>query len=60
MGSSARASARLLRRAGYHLACTTREGRVTHFTNRYRIPRFEVLDWDGDELARHLTRALAG
>ena len=59
MGSNPNATARLVRKAGYALACTTREAPVTRFTSRYRIPRVEALDWDGDEFGRRVSRALA-
>jgi peptidoglycan/xylan/chitin deacetylase (PgdA/CDA1 family) len=51
---------RLVKKAGFALACTTRRGRVTRRTRRYRIPRLAVHDWDGDRFAREVWRALAG
>jgi peptidoglycan/xylan/chitin deacetylase (PgdA/CDA1 family) len=41
----------LVREAGYGRACTTIHDRVRRRTDPYRIPRFIVLDWDGDEFA---------
>lgn len=45
---------RLVHRAGFALACTTDEGRVTPHTRPYRIPRLSVGDWNGEEFADHI------
>jgi peptidoglycan/xylan/chitin deacetylase (PgdA/CDA1 family) len=45
-----------VREAGFALACSTLPGCVRRRTSRFALPRFTVLDWDGDEFAK----ALAG
>jgi peptidoglycan/xylan/chitin deacetylase (PgdA/CDA1 family) len=45
-----------VREAGFALACSTLPGCVRRRTSRFELPRFTVLDWDGDEFAK----ALAG
>jgi peptidoglycan/xylan/chitin deacetylase (PgdA/CDA1 family) len=41
----------LVREAGYGCACTTIHDRVRRRTDSYRMPRFIVVDWNGDEFA---------
>jgi peptidoglycan/xylan/chitin deacetylase (PgdA/CDA1 family) len=38
----------LVREAGYDRACTTVADRVKRRTDPYRIPRYQVQDWNGD------------
>jgi len=45
----------LVHKAGFELACTTEKRVVTRWTNRYRIPRFTIPDWDGEEFAQRIT-----
>jgi peptidoglycan/xylan/chitin deacetylase (PgdA/CDA1 family) len=45
----------LVRKAGFELACTTDKRAVTRWTNRFRIPRFTIPNWDGEEFARRIT-----
>jgi peptidoglycan/xylan/chitin deacetylase (PgdA/CDA1 family) len=45
-----------VRETGYALACSTLPGCVHRRTSRFELPRFTVLDWDGDDFAN----ALAG
>jgi peptidoglycan/xylan/chitin deacetylase (PgdA/CDA1 family) len=51
---------RLVRKAGYELACTTRPGRVTRTTRKLRIPRLAVRNWGREEFISEVTRALDG
>lgn len=44
----------LVRKAGFDLACTTEKRAVTRWAHRYRIPRFTIPDWDGEEFARRI------
>lgn len=45
---------RLTRAAGFECACTTVENTVWRYSDPFRMPRFAVEDWDGDEFARRL------
>ena len=54
------ATVRLVREAGYRLACTAYPGLTRTWTDRYRLPRVVVEDWDGDEFARRLRDWLPG
>jgi peptidoglycan/xylan/chitin deacetylase (PgdA/CDA1 family) len=46
--------------AGFHSACAC-EGRVVvPRSHPLRLPRLDVLDWDGDTFAKHLERWLHG
>lgn len=49
-----------VRQSGFHRACTTIPRAVTLFSTRYRLPRFAVRDWTGDEFSRQLERWFAG
>jgi peptidoglycan/xylan/chitin deacetylase (PgdA/CDA1 family) len=44
----------LVEEAGFSCACSTERGRVEEHSDRFRLPRFAVRDWDGDKLARRL------
>jgi peptidoglycan/xylan/chitin deacetylase (PgdA/CDA1 family) len=57
-GSYGRPTVRILRSAGFTLACTTHSDPITRLTSRYLLPRRSVLDWDGDEFERRLRRWL--
>lgn len=54
------ATARLVREAGFRLACTAYPGLTRTWTDRYRLPRVVVEDWDGDEFGRRLADWLPG
>jgi peptidoglycan/xylan/chitin deacetylase (PgdA/CDA1 family) len=55
-GDHDRVSKRLVREAGFELACTTVEDTVGRRTDPFLLPRFAVGDWDGEEFARRLQR----
>lgn len=44
----------ILRRVGFECACTTAQKTVRPSADPFRLPRIQVLDWDGDEFARQL------
>jgi peptidoglycan/xylan/chitin deacetylase (PgdA/CDA1 family) len=46
----------LVEEAGFERACSTVSAKVDVKCDRFRLPRVEVLDWDGDEFARKLRR----
>ena len=50
-----RDSIALVRDAGFQLACATQASVVSRGHDRFQLPRFQVLDWDGEEFARQLT-----
>jgi peptidoglycan/xylan/chitin deacetylase (PgdA/CDA1 family) len=46
----------LVQAAGFERACSTVSARVQPQSDRFQLPRVEVLDWDGDAFARKLRR----
>ena len=40
--------------AGFTIACTTAERLVSDRSDRLALPRFQVLDWGGDEFQARL------
>jgi peptidoglycan/xylan/chitin deacetylase (PgdA/CDA1 family) len=56
-GDCAPATVSLVREE-FRCACSTRAAAVSRDSDRFRLPRFEVRDWDGDEFACHLRRWL--
>jgi peptidoglycan/xylan/chitin deacetylase (PgdA/CDA1 family) len=46
--------AALAQEAGYSSACSIHPGPLYRQSNRFRLPRLKVGDWDGDRLARVL------
>lgn len=49
---------RLVRRLQFRQACTVSQGLVTRQADPYLLPRFVVLDWDGDRFERNLRQWL--
>jgi peptidoglycan/xylan/chitin deacetylase (PgdA/CDA1 family) len=49
----------LVRDAGYARACTTVTGPVPRRMDTYRIPRYQVRDWDGESFLAQLSSWLA-
>jgi peptidoglycan/xylan/chitin deacetylase (PgdA/CDA1 family) len=49
-------STRLAREAGYHLACAGAPGVVRPWSDRFRVPRMVVGDWEVDQFAARLER----
>jgi peptidoglycan/xylan/chitin deacetylase (PgdA/CDA1 family) len=46
----------LVQEAGFTRACSTISAGVTQKNDRFQLPRVEILDWDGEEFARRLSR----
>jgi peptidoglycan/xylan/chitin deacetylase (PgdA/CDA1 family) len=44
----------IVRQAGFTCACTTAHATARPGADPFRLPRIQVLDWDGDEFARQL------
>jgi hypothetical protein len=49
-----RRTVRLARKAGFLLACANVPGTVSRGTDRFRLPRYVVRDWDGDTFEKSL------
>jgi peptidoglycan/xylan/chitin deacetylase (PgdA/CDA1 family) len=52
------AAERVVRRAGFALACSSRPAAVTPLANRWRLPRLQVTDRSGDQFASQLSAYL--
>jgi peptidoglycan/xylan/chitin deacetylase (PgdA/CDA1 family) len=46
----------LVQEAGFTRACSTISAGVRPKCDRFQLPRVEILDWDGEEFARRLSR----
>ena len=55
-GSLSEQAVGIVREARFSCACSTRAGFVEPSTNRFRLPRVEVQDWNKEEFARQLSR----
>lgn len=53
-----RTTVELVREAGFACACTTAARPARPGADRFRLPRIQVGDWDGDELAKRLAQWL--
>jgi peptidoglycan/xylan/chitin deacetylase (PgdA/CDA1 family) len=51
---------RLVREAGFVLACSTIPKLVRRHASQFELPRFTVLDWDGEEFARAIAEWTSG
>lgn len=51
---------RLVGAAGFDVACANYFGTVCRSTDRYKLPRMLVRNWNGDEFAWHLDMTSAG
>lgn len=52
-------TAELVKYSKFQSACTTEEQPVWRNSNPYLLPRFAVLNWDGDQFEKHLRRWMA-
>jgi len=59
-GASNAQSVDLVRRSGFECACATVAGPVDRETDRFRLPRMQVCNWDKDEFYTHLKGWLEG
>ena len=53
-------TATIVRDAGFTCACSSSAGIVRRSTDRFRLPRVPVADWDGQEFTRRLSRWFRG
>jgi peptidoglycan/xylan/chitin deacetylase (PgdA/CDA1 family) len=59
-GTYTEESVGLVRQAGFAAACSALPGPVELRADRFQLPRVQVYDWDGDELARRLSSLAPG
>jgi glycosyltransferase involved in cell wall biosynthesis/peptidoglycan/xylan/chitin deacetylase (PgdA/CDA1 family) len=59
-GTYTEESVGLVRQAGFAAACSAFPNPVELRTDRFHLPRVQVCDWDGDELARRLLSLAPG
>jgi len=57
-GSYSEVTIEIVNRLKFHHACTVGHGLVTRKTNPFLLPRFTVLDWDGDLFEQNLRKWL--
>ena len=50
-------AADLIRESGFQQACAAVPGVVTHKSDPYKLPRFIVQNWDGDEFTQRIRSA---
>ncbi|MCF6153865.1 MAG: polysaccharide deacetylase family protein [Candidatus Brocadia sp.] len=46
----------LVKEAGFSCACSTKAGVISSKTDSFQLPRFEVLDWNGEEFEKQLLK----
>ena len=51
---------KIVREAGYEMACCTVRAPVTRYSNPYWLPRYLVRNWDGEEFASRLKSGFHG
>ena len=50
----------IVKEEGFTCACSNFAGLIEQSTERFQLPRFSVLNWNGEEFARRLARWLKG
>ena len=55
-GSLSTETAHIVREAGFTCACSALAGLVGPSTDRFQLPRMQVMDCDGEKFARQLSR----
>lgn len=50
----------LVREAGFRYACSTIEAPVLRRSDRFLLPRYEVSDWNGEEIERRVSQWFGG
>lgn len=58
-GEHNEAAMTVVRQAGFASACATWPGSVARNVNRFRLPRVQVCDWNGEEFTRRLSARFA-
>lgn len=53
-GDFSKETAYLVRKCGFENASTVNERRLQKLSNRFELPRFKVLDWNGDQFEKQL------
>jgi peptidoglycan/xylan/chitin deacetylase (PgdA/CDA1 family) len=55
-GNYSPATVTLVKEAGFARACSTIAAGVRAKSDRFQLPRVEIINWDGEEFARRLSR----
>jgi peptidoglycan/xylan/chitin deacetylase (PgdA/CDA1 family) len=58
-GEYSQETADIVKDLGLHCACTCDDRVVRAGVDPFKLPRTEILDWDGDEFAARLLRGFA-
>jgi peptidoglycan/xylan/chitin deacetylase (PgdA/CDA1 family) len=59
-GSLSAETVRIVREAGFACSCATHNGLVSQPTDPFQLPRKHMQNWDGDKLAKRLSRWFDG